>query len=90
MSELIKTRCSQGKLIITETHIIVELGRLKSTMLVREAFTGMDMKLAMFPIPFIYDGASNLLFHGRGGERLKATMVKTKKAKEIRALLTGR
>jgi hypothetical protein len=36
------------------------------------------------------DGASNLMFHGKGGERLKATMVKTKEAKAIRVLLTGR
>jgi hypothetical protein len=90
MSELVKTRCQQGKLIVNETHIIVELYNLKSTMLARESFTGMDMKLAMFPIPFIMDGASNLMFHGKGGERLKATMVKTKEAKAIRVLLTGR
>src|SRR5258706_537368 len=31
MAELLKTRCSQGKLIITDTHIIVELGRIKQS-----------------------------------------------------------
>jgi hypothetical protein len=90
MSELVKTRCQQGKLIITETHIIVELGHLKSTMLARSSFTTLEMGMAMFPLPFIYEGASNLIFHGAGGERLKATMVKTKEAKAIRMLLTGR
>jgi hypothetical protein len=87
--ELINTRCSQGKLIITETHIITELSNLKSTMLARSAFTALDMKLKMFPLPFI-DGLSDLTFHGAGGEIVKAGAVKSKEAKKIRMLLTGR
>jgi hypothetical protein len=87
--ELINVRCSQGKLILTETHIIVELYNLKSSTLDRRSFTALDMKLAMFPILWI-DGLSNLTFHGQGGERLVATNVKTREARKIRAILTGR
>ena len=90
MPELVNTRCQQGKLIVTDSHIIVELYNIKSTTLARANFTALDVKWSMFGIPFLVDSRSNLTFHGAGGERVEATMVKTKDAKRIRSILTGR
>jgi len=82
MAELINVRCGQGKLIITDTHIIVERFG-KSTTMARSAFTTLDMGLG-------FGFSQKLIFHGQGGEQLKATMVKSKDAKRIKELLTGR
>lgn len=80
MADLIKVRCGQGWLIVTETHIVVErLGRSWQT--ARATFTGLDMKWGLF--------GYTMIFHGAGGERLKASIVKAKDAKAIKALLTG-
>ena len=87
MPELIRTRCAQGKLIITDTHIIVELGSIKSSAMPRSSFTTIDMKMTMWAGPW---SSYRLVFHGAGAERLKASMVKAKDAKRIKALLTGR
>ena len=82
MPELITARCAQGKLTITDTHILIErIG--KSQTMVRSSFTALDMK---WGIAFSY----TLVFHGAGAERLKASMVRGKDAKRIRAILTGR
>ncbi|HEX6557093.1 MAG TPA: hypothetical protein VF026_30300 [Ktedonobacteraceae bacterium] len=85
MPELITARCTQGKLTITDTHILIErIG--KSQSMPRSSFTGVDMKLALWLIMSSY----TLTFHGAGGERLKASMVRGKDAKRIRNILTGR
>jgi len=87
MAELLRTRCSQGKVIITDTHIIVELGSIKSQTMARSSFTALDSKLAMW-LPGM--SRHKLIIHGQGGERLNVGMVKAKDAKRIRAILTGR
>src|ERR1700680_2577601 len=63
MSELFRTRCKQGQLVITEDVISVELGQLKSETLMRANFTGVDSKVAVFPILGM-GGGTNLVFHG--------------------------
>ena len=81
MAELIKTRCGQGHLIITDTHIIVERMGISHSQ-PRSASTTLDMKWKLM--------GYTLVFHGAGGERLKASLVKGKDARAIKALLTGR
>jgi hypothetical protein len=89
MYELVSTRCTGGKLILTDTMISVELGQLRSQTMSREAFSSLDYKLAA-PSVFGLGGGINLTFHGKGGEKLHANMVKPVIADKIRTLLTGR
>ena len=81
MPALITARCGQGKLIITETHIIVERPGKSQTM-ARSAFTTLDVQGLLF--------SRKLTFHGQGGERLVASLVKSADANAIKAILTGR
>lgn len=83
MAELINTKCRPGRLIITDTHIIVE-GRLNSSVLPRSAFSTLQTKLAWFT------GAKQMIFHGSGGERITANWVSAKDAKTVTRILTGR
>lgn len=89
MAELVNTRCTGGRLILTDTVISVELFNLRSETLAREAFSSLDYRLVS-PSFFGLGGGCNLVFHGKGGERLHANMVKPILAKKIRTILTGR
>lgn len=89
--ELIRTRCAQGKLIITNNKIAVELttfGKvMKSQILLRSSLTSIDSKVAVFPILGI-GGGMNLTFHGKGRETLKAELVPFKEAQAVLSLLS--
>lgn len=85
MAELLRTKCAQGKLIITDQAIRVELGQIKQQTLARSSLTGVDMIMAY---PNIFGlGRTNIVFHGQGAERLQASMVPTNMAREIKSLL---
>jgi len=87
MQELIRTRCKQGWLVITDEYIRVELsGNLRQQTLYRSMLTGVDSKVAGFPL-FGLGGGTNLVFHGQGLERLHADLVKPKMAQEIVGML---
>lgn len=90
MSELIRTRCQEGQLIITEQAIIVELtgfGRtLKSETMLRSSFVDLDTKAAGWPLV----RNTSFTFHGQGGKTIRAGWVKGEDAKRVIALLTGR
>ncbi len=82
--ELMRTRCAQGQLIITDTAIIIELAALGTghrDILMRSALTGVDVKKVMFT-------AATITFSGQG-KTMQATMVKAKDAERIQALLLG-
>jgi hypothetical protein len=89
--ELIRARCIQGKLIITNKKIAIELTAfgnvVKSQTLLRTSLTSIDSKLVM-PSLFGQGGGTNLAFHGKGRELLKAELVPPGKAQEILALLS--
>ncbi len=89
MSELLNVRCKQGKLIITETHIIVELGNFRSETMLRTAFVGLDSKMAV-PSIFGLGGGTNLIFHGQGSQDIHADLIPPKEVKKIQALLLDR
>jgi hypothetical protein len=93
MAELISTRCKQGKLILTDTAIVVELGsfmgNLRSETMMRSSFVDLDTKLAV-PSLFGKGGGVNLTFHGQGNKVIHADLVKPDDAKRIQAILTGR
>lgn len=84
MSEILRTRCKQGKLII-----IVELGNLRSETMLRSAFVGLDSKMAV-PSVLGLGGGTNLIFHGQGNQDIHADLVPPKEAEKIQALLLGR
>jgi hypothetical protein len=87
MQELIRTRCKQGQLVITDEFIRVELpGHIQQKTLYRSSLTGIDSEIAVFPI-FGLGGGTNLIFHGKGGEVLHADLVKPKMAQEIVGML---
>lgn len=88
MQELIRTRCTQGHLVITEDYIRVELGGPfpKQQTLYRSSLTGIDSNVAV-PSVFGLGGGVNLVFHGQGIERLHANLVKRKVAQEIVGML---
>jgi hypothetical protein len=93
MAELLKTTCTQGKLIITDTFIIIELRgfgtEFQSRNLARSSFSSLDSKMVI-PSLFGLGGGTNLVFHGRGGEMLRADLVPRKAARKVAALLMGR
>lgn len=82
----IKTRCKQGSLIVTDQDIRVELGPFKQQILSRSALTGIEATMAV-PSLFGMGGATNLVFHGQGTERLHADLVKPNIAREIKSML---
>lgn len=83
--EIIKTRCKQGSLSVTENMIKIGLwGREQS--MSRSALTGIDYKLVMMSL-FGLGGAATLTFHGQGGERMVASFVNPRKAKEVMRML---
>jgi len=86
--QLIKTRCTQGWLIVTDEYIRVELGGPLSRQqtLYRSSLTGVDSRIAV-PSLFGLGGGVNLVFHGQGAERLEADLVKPKMAQEIIGML---
>jgi len=90
--ELTRARCKQGKLIITNKKIAIELNgfgqTLKSQTLLKSSLSSIDSKLAVAPL-FGKGGGINLTFRGRGKELLTADLVPVKEAKEIIALLSG-
>lgn len=88
MAELIRTRCTQGNLIITDEYIRVELSGLmpKQQTLYRSSLTGVDSQMKVTSV-FGMGGGVNLTFHGVGAERLEAHLVKPKVAAEIVGLL---
>lgn len=87
--ELINTRCTQGRLIITETHIIVELGQMQSETMARSSFVDLDSRQVV-PAIFGLGGGVNLAFFGQGNKVIRANLVRPKDAKRVRAILTGR
>lgn len=88
MQELIKTRCKQGQLVITDEYIRVELGgpMHRQQTLYRSMLTGIDSNVAV-PSMFGLGGGVNLVFHGQGIERLHADLVKPRVAQEIVGML---
>lgn len=89
--ELVRARCTQGKIIVTNKKIVIELHGLgqtfKSQMLWRSSLSSIDSKLAVAPL-FGQGGGINLTFRGRGKELLNANLVPIKEAKEIITLLS--
>jgi hypothetical protein len=91
MSELVNARCVQGRLIITETAIIVRrniLGRVDTKTLPRKVFTSLESKTTV-PSVFGKGGAATLIFHGMGAEAMKVTSVPLKDAQKIEDILNG-
>lgn len=85
MAELLRVRCSEGALIITDQAVRVELGTIKQQSLSRSSLSSIDSMMA-FPNIFGW-GRVNLIFRGQGAEQLKASMVPTNMAREIKNLL---
>ena len=84
MTDLLRTKCAQGTLIITENQIKIE-GR-KAQTLQRASFTGIDSQQTV-PAVFGRGGAMTLTFHGPGVV-IQATMVPLSDAKKILQLLS--
>lgn len=86
MSELFRTRCVQGWLVITEEAVRIELpGQIHQRILYRSALTGIESKVGAISI-FGLGGGTNLTFHA-GIETLHADLVKPGVAREIVAML---
>jgi hypothetical protein len=87
VSELIRARCTQGKLVVTTQSVRVEQPyQLQSQTMARASIASVDYKLAVSSL-FGLGGGANLVFHGQGGERLHANLVNPKVAKQIIRLL---
>lgn len=87
MTELFRTRCTQGTLIVTEEYIRVELAQLRQQTLYQHSLTGVDLKVTVQPIKLLgMKGAATLTFHG-GMEVFRVDMVSLPIAREIVGLL---
>ena len=85
MQELIRTRCTQGWLVITDDYIRIELGKRQQT-LYRSSLVGVDSQPGA-PSFFGKGGGTNLIFRGQGLDVLKADLVKPSVAQEIVGML---
>jgi hypothetical protein len=94
MAELIKTRCTQGWLVITETAIIVELtafGKtIKSESMLRSAFVDLDTKIIGSQLFGKKPATTSFKFYGQGNKVIEASLVNGVDAKVVIAILTGR
>ena len=91
MTELVNARCQQGRLILTDKAIITKLdmlGTYNVNTLPRENCTRREMKTVVMSV-FGLGGTMNMIFHGRGSEHMKATMVPSKQARKIADILNG-
>ncbi len=90
MQELIRTRCKQGQLVITDETITIELKlgglQIKQQTLYRGSLVGIDSKLGAMSF-FGLGGGINLVFRGQGADVLKADLVKPRVAQEILGML---
>lgn len=88
MSELIRTKCNMGQLIITENTIRLEtkiMGKGNRS-LSRSMIIGVDMK--EYPRIFgIGVKKADITFYGQGSEVIVAQLIKTEDAKRIVELL---
>lgn len=88
MSELIRVKCQNGHIVITESAVRVEnnlLGKGQKS-LSRSMLTGVNLKV--YPRVLWMGGIhSDLTFYGQGSEVLVAKIVRTEKAREIVTLL---
>lgn len=80
MAELINIRCSQGHLIITETHITTERYG-KTQMMERRFFTGLDAKGVLWN--------HKLIFHGQSNQKLKVSGISGRTARRVQAIMSG-
>lgn len=87
MADLVRTRCTTGWLILTESAIRVERKGLGGgiQVLPRAGITGVSMKSTV-PSVFGQGGGCTLLFTG-AGIAIEAKMVNTKDAQKIMSLL---
>ncbi len=84
MEPVIRTRCTQGWLIVTDEYISIVLGGplpYQQTVY-RSALTGIDSRVVV-PSIMGFGGGVNLVFYGSGVERLHANMVKPSVARVI-------
>lgn len=86
MQELIRTRCTQGWLVITDDYIRIELGNLRQQTLYRSSLVGVDSQRGA-PSFFGKGGGVNIIFRGQGLDVLKADLVKPSVAQEIVGML---
>lgn len=86
MSEVFRVQATKGMLTITETTITLEFGSFRSRSLLRSSLSSVETKRGV-PSVFGLGGGTHLIFHGKGGERIDAGMVKPKLAQEIVAAL---
>lgn len=92
MTELIRTRCTQGYLVITEDLIIVELGKggsIRQQTMFRSSLTDVASSLGVISVMGL-GGGTNLAFKSQSGEVLHANLVKPSVAREIVSLLQKR
>src|SRR5260221_2316024 len=86
MQELIRTRCKQGQLVITDETITIELKlgglQIKQQTLYRSSLVGIDSKLRAMSF-FGLGGGINLVFRAQGAGMLIAELVKPKEAQDI-------
>ena len=87
MPELLNVPCAQGRLIVTDSHVIVERGNLRSATIPRSALSDVDVKMTLW---FFGWTRYNLVFRSMGAERVRATNLSRKNAQAAKRLLTGR
>lgn len=83
---LLRTRCTQGTLIITDTTITVQLGSIKSETMSRTSLVNVESKVAV-PSILGQGGGINLTFYGQSGQQLHANLVPPKDAETAQSIL---
>lgn len=86
MATEITARCKQGKLVVSDTMIKVQLGDWREQSMQRSMLVGIDSKLVV-PAVFGFGGGVDLVFRGQGTEVIEAGLVQPKIAKKIKAML---
>ena len=82
---MIKTRCSEGWLVLDERFLSIQGPKVNQSLMISE-ITNVRTEMQV-PSVFGRGGGVRLFVSERGGNTLKATMVNTQKAEEIKKII---
>ena len=85
MTELITARCSAGKIIVTESHVILHLATVGERSLARSAITSVSIGLSIW---YGFGFLRKMAFYVQGEVRpVRVTGMRKSKALRVKALL---
>jgi hypothetical protein len=93
MTQLLKTRCTKGFLIVYDDKVAIELkvlGTHKTNSMPYSRITGVEVNTTMAKIPLLSKGAATVKVFGQGNQVLEAGFVNLDDAKKAEELINSK